>query len=359
MKILKVILLSLFILPNTFSQNVEPTISFEKRTHDFGDISEEKGVATYNFKFKNIGSQPLVIHNVRASCGCTSPEWTRQPIVPGGEGFIKVAFDPSNRPGNFNKTITINSNATPPTDVLRIVGNVLPRAKTVEDTYPRLMGDVRLKSSHLSFTRVEPNATKNESMEFVNISSNPVSVTFKQIPKHVSVQVVPATVQPGEKGIIKATFDASKIDDWGFVISQMYLAINGVQVSDGRFSVSATIEEDFSKLNSQQLANAPDIQFSETNHDFGTVKQGDILTHTFKITNEGKEKLILRKVKASCGCTATDPDKDIIDAGDSANIKVTFNTRGRSGRQSKSITIYSNDPKKSTMLLRISATIVN
>lgn len=359
MKTIKLLILLLIFTPIIYSQNINPTIEFEKKIHDFGDIKESDGIATYSFKLINNGSQPLVIHNVRASCGCTTPEWTRQPILAGGEGFIKVAFDPANRPGNFNKTITINSNANPSTEVLRIVGNVLPREQTIEDIYPRLMGDIRLKSSHLSFTRVEPGTTKNGSMEFINISSKPVKVSFTQIPKHINIQIVPSTVQPGEKGEIKATYDASKINDWGFVVSQMNLIINDAAISDGRFSMSATIEEDFSALSEEDLANAPDIQVSETNHDFGTAKNGDILTHTFKITNNGKSNLILHKVKASCGCTATQPDKEVIPPGDNANIKVTFDTRGRTGRQSKSITIYSNDPKKSTMLLRISATITN
>lgn len=343
----------------TSAQNAKPVLSFEKKIHDFGDIKEGDGVTSYVFEFTNSGSQPLVVHNVRASCGCTTPDWTRQPVMPGGKGTIKVAFDPANRPGNFNKSITVSSNAEPATEVLRIVGNVLQRDKTIEDIYPRAMGNIRLKSSHLSFTRVEPGATKNENMEIVNTSSQPVELSFNQIPKHIQVQIVPSTLKPGEKGVIKATFDASKLNDWGFVVHQMYLVENGKQLQDGRISVSATIEEDFSNWTPEKLANAPDIQFSETNYDFGTVKQGEELVHTFKIKNAGKSNLILRKVKASCGCTATQPDKEVVPPGDEANIKVTFNTRGRVGRQNKSITVHSNDPKKSTMLLRVSTTITN
>lgn len=343
----------------TFAQNAKPVINFEKKIHDFGDIKEGDGVATYVFEFTNSGAQPLVVHNVRASCGCTTPDWTRQPVMPGGKGTIKVAYDPANRPGNFNKSITVSSNAESSTEVLRIVGNVLQRDKTVEDVYPRVMGNIRLKSSHLSFTRVEPGATKNENMEIINTSAQPVKLSFNQIPKHIQAQVVPSTLKPGEKGVIKATFDASKVNDWGFVVDQMYLVENGKQLQDGRISVSATIEEDFNSWSPEKLANAPDIQFSETNFDFGTVKQGEELVHTFKIKNAGKSNLILRKVKASCGCTATQPDKEVVAPGEEANIKVTFNTRGRNGRQNKSITVYSNDPKKSTMLLRISATIAN
>lgn len=341
------------------AQSAKPAMSFEKKIHDFGDIKENDGLASYVFEFTNNGGQPLVVHRVNASCGCTTPDWTRQPIMPGGKGTIKVTFDPANRPGNFNKSITVNSNAEPSTEVLRVIGNVLPRDKTIEDIFPRAMGDIRLKSSHLSFTRVEPGTTKYENMEVINTSSQPVTLTFNRVPEHVTVKTVPATLKPNEQGVIQASFDASKVNDWGFVVDQMYLVVNGNQLGDGRMSISATIEEDFSNWSSDKLANAPDIEFSETSFDFGTVKQGEELTHNFKIKNIGKSNLILRKVKASCGCTATQPDKEVVAPGEEASIKVTFNTRGRSGRQNKSITVYSNDPKKSTMLLRVSTTIVN
>jgi hypothetical protein len=155
-----------------------------------------------------------------------------------------------------------------------------------------------------------------------------------------------------------ATYDASKVSDWGFVVDQVYIAVNGEQPKDSRLSVSATIEEDYSSWSPEQLATAPDIQFKETSFDFGDVKHGEKVEHAFRISNDGKSNLILRKVRTSCGCTASKPDKEVLKPGETANIPVSFNTRGRNGRQNQSITVYSNDPKKSTMLLRISATVV-
>lgn len=339
------------------AQNAKAQLSFEKKVHDFGSIKEEGGTVAYTFEFTNTGQMPLVIHNVRASCGCTTPEWTRTPIQPGGKGTLKATFDPRNRPGNFNKSITVSSNAQNATEILRIVGRVEERERTTADNYPREMGEIRLKSAHLSFTRVEPGSQKEASLGIINTSSQAVTLSFNRVPSHLRIAAQPATLQPGQEGEIKATYDASKVDDWGFVVDQVYVLINGNQPKDNRLSVSATIEEDYSSWSTQQLANAPDIQFSENNFDFGAVKQGAVLEHTFKITNQGKSDLILRKVRTSCGCTASKPDKDVVRPGETVNLAVSFNTRGRNGRQSQSVTIYSNDPKKSTMLLRVSATV--
>lgn len=358
MKRLAFLILSVGLFAGLTAQNAKPVISFEKKVHDFGEIKEDGGSVSYVFEFTNNGAQPLVIHTVRTSCGCTSPEWTRTPIQPGGKGTVKATFDPRNRPGNFNKSITITSNAEQPTETLRIIGNVLPRAQTVEDIYPRQMGDIRLRSSHLSFTRVEPGATKSESLEVINTSSNAVTVTFFRVPPHITIKMEPEILQPGAKGSIVAQFDAGKKDDWGFVVDQVFIVLNGVQDNQNRISLSATIEEDYSKWDSEKMANAPDILFSETAFDFGEVKSGDKVNHTFKVSNNGKSPLILRKVKASCGCTASQPDKTTILPGETANIAVSFDTRGRNGRQNQSITVYSNDPRKSTMLLRISASVL-
>ncbi len=352
-----VIILGMFIGLN--AQNAKPVLTFGKLIHDFGEVKEDGGPVSYTFEFTNKGGQPLVIHNVQASCGCTTPEWTRTPIQPGGKGTLKATFDPRNRPGSFNKSITVISNSQQPNETLRIIGVVVPKVQTLEDIYPRQMGDLRLKSSHLSFTRVEPGSQKTERLEIVNTSKQAMNISFSGLPGHLILKLEPPILAPGGKGNIVALFDANKISDWGFIVDQVFLTINGVQNSDNRLSVSATIEEDFSKMSADQLENAPDIQFSEISFDFGDIKTGDKVSHTFNVTNKGKTPLVLRKVKASCGCTATQPDKTNILPGETANIIVAFDSRGREGRQNQSITVYSNDPKKSTMLLRISANITN
>jgi hypothetical protein len=92
-----------------------PVITFNETTHDFGKINEADGRVTTIFQFKNDGMIPLVLSNVRASCGCNTPKWTHDPIAPGATGEITVTYNPSGRPGRFQKTITITSNATQPT----------------------------------------------------------------------------------------------------------------------------------------------------------------------------------------------------------------------------------------------------
>ena len=97
-------------------------------TFDFGDIKEADGPVTHVFKIKNTGEAPLVVTKVVASCGCTSPDWTKEPIAPGKNGEVKVTFDPTGRPNTFAKTISIYSNGKTGSYLLTIKGNVIPKS---------------------------------------------------------------------------------------------------------------------------------------------------------------------------------------------------------------------------------------
>jgi hypothetical protein len=100
-----------------------PVFEFENEVIDYGDIAVNSD-GNRVFKFKNIGKSPLIISNVKGSCGCTVPTKPEEPIMPGETGEIKVKYA-TNRVGPFSKTVTITSNAYEPTVVLKIKGRVL------------------------------------------------------------------------------------------------------------------------------------------------------------------------------------------------------------------------------------------
>ena len=94
-------------------------IKFDKTTHDCGTFSENNPIVSCTFKFTNIGDAPLVIHQAVASCGCTVPEYTQEPIMPGKTGTIKVTYNGTDKyPGHFKKSITLRTNAK--TEMIRL-----------------------------------------------------------------------------------------------------------------------------------------------------------------------------------------------------------------------------------------------
>ncbi len=100
-------------------------VSFETMEHDFGKIREGEKV-TYRFKFKNSGKVPLKITDVKPSCGCTASDYTKEPVPPGGEGYVEVVFDSQGRTGTQQKTVTVFANTDPPSFLLRFKGEVIP-----------------------------------------------------------------------------------------------------------------------------------------------------------------------------------------------------------------------------------------
>ena len=103
------------------------TIKFEETSYAWGSVNEGDKM-THMFKFKNAGSNDLIISDAHGSCGCTVPEWPKEPIKPGKSGVIKVVFDSKGKPGDQQKTVTLTANTEPANTILTIKGAVKPAA---------------------------------------------------------------------------------------------------------------------------------------------------------------------------------------------------------------------------------------
>ncbi|GAC1367667.1 MAG: hypothetical protein NVS3B25_13660 [Hymenobacter sp.] len=100
-----------------------PAITFEESKYDFGSVVQG-GTVDHTFKFKNTGTAPLVISNIGVSCGCTTPEWTKDPVLPGKTGTIAAHFNSTGKMGMQNKVLTIESNAAAGSTTVSLVGEV-------------------------------------------------------------------------------------------------------------------------------------------------------------------------------------------------------------------------------------------
>lgn len=129
------------------SNEPSPNISFEFETYDFGDINEGDD-ASVDFVFKNTGTEKLILTDVKASCGCTTPFWSKEPVMPGETGKITAKYNTQGRPGNFNKAITITSNAGADGKRIFIKGNVIgkdaemSKKNGVPERVPSIVNDV-------------------------------------------------------------------------------------------------------------------------------------------------------------------------------------------------------------------------
>ncbi len=201
------LLFSIFFIFSISFLYAKGQFQFEKETHDFGIVID--GVkATYIFKFKNVGDQPIIMNQVKPSCGCTSPVWTKTPILPGQEGEIKVIYNSTNRIGSFNKSITISSNADPASKVVYIKGLVI-RASEKEYSTAELQDSPKLllaKNKHF-FGKIEVNKPVVYTFIIKNMGKNPLEITKVEAGCHcIHYELSKQEIVKGESAKLTVTY---------------------------------------------------------------------------------------------------------------------------------------------------------
>lgn len=226
------------------------------------------------------------------------------------------------------------------------------------DRFPHKMGNLHMSKSFANFDYLKDTEARTDTLLIYNAMDSSMKISFEKPPAYLICQVTPNPLPAGKEGMILITYDAVAQGDYGFQNYRLGLRTNDAQQMIKTFSVRAYIEEDFSKLTEEERQNPPVMSIETETHDFGTVQEGTKVTYDFKFKNTGKRDLIIRKTKATCGCTATHPEKSLLKPGEESYFTVVFDTRGRTGAQHKSVFIYSNDPRHSTAAIHIKGNIL-
>ena len=339
----------------------QPVLTFEKTEHDFGKINEADGRVTTVFKFKNEGMEPLVLSNVRASCGCTTPKWTREPIEPGQAGEITVTYNPNGRPGRFQKTITVTSNATEGTKRLYIKGEVIPKPAKPINQYSVEMGNLSLKSKAVNFGSVKKGENAKREIEYANLSGQEVKVELatRDQDKYLVSQTTLGTVKPNETGKFVFVLDSKTCPLYGPVEVYAYVVVDGKQVIDDTYKITlkGDIAEDFGSLSAADRQNAPILEIDKE-FNLGEVAAGKKLKGTISLKNGGNDPLLIRRVYSSdksIECTAPKSVK----AGHKASairVEIATVVDGKPlepGSYARQIQVITNDPNQPKRLVTI------
>jgi hypothetical protein len=192
----------------TFAQNggtnAKATFTIDNTEFNYGNISEDGGLANHTFIITNTGVAPLVIKQVVASCGCTTPDWTKEPIASGKTGEIKVAYNPKGRPGAFAKSIAVYCENADPVQ-LTIKGNV---EKPKESDQPKLPVFSPEETSHDFGTIGENDGYAEYIFKFKNTGDAPLTVNRVLASCGCTrPEWTNTPVEPGQEGIIIITFN--------------------------------------------------------------------------------------------------------------------------------------------------------
>lgn len=355
MKYCFLVLVSCILFVGFASAQRRDFLTFQEKIFDFGMVREEAGPVMHIFEFENTSERPIKILGVKPSCGCTTPDWSRDIIKPGSKGFVTAKFDPASRPGFFNKTLTITTDYSGESIVLNIKGSV--SLKGDNSVYRVAKGNWRLISASFNMGKV---LIKDEmtwkDFEVFNASEKEIAVIEPVVaPSYIKVVVTPTSLKPGEKGVIRIGYNGKVKNVYGFHSDNVEFVTDDEVMPRKSFSVQATLEDYFPALSTEEVAKAPKLWLSETALDLGRFSSSANVEKQITLNNTGKRELILRSVQANCQCITATPGMTTIASGKSTVLTIRFDPAERKGTQQKYITIYSNDPVNPVQRISLAA----
>jgi hypothetical protein len=222
-------------------------------------------------------------------------------------------------------------------------GTLVSAGGTLKDRFSKKAGNLMFSATTLKLGRIKNNSAKTDTIKVYNSGNSTITLSLEKVPAHMTVNLQSASLAPNSETLITVMFDAAKKNDYGFVLDRFDLATNDAEQPKKPLSVTATIEESFLLATADDSLQAPKARWSESNYDYGRVKQGDKISHEFVVRNDGKKDLLIHKAKTSCSCLKTNISKTTVAAGDSSIVKVDFDSFGKEGRDSRKVDVYLND----------------
>lgn len=334
-----------------------PAAHFTSPVHNFGAFSEDDGPQTARFALVNDGSEPIAILSGRATCGCTTPTYPRESIAPGDTAFVEVTFDPGGRPGRFSKYVYIETTAEPAKSRLEVKGVVIGSGATVARRYPMDLGPLKLAQRALLLGEVEKGRLKTMYFDGYNRSADSLRVAVVHKPEWLDVTVAPSPAPPGEQVSLLACVNSARCPLYGLVEDSLTIAPTpGEQYS---IPLTVIVKEDFSRLSAKQLETAPVAALSERTIDLGTIERDAQPLHaSFKISNAGKDALLIRRVYSADRGVSVAVDHITVKKGKHATATVTVDPSATpTDLLNARITVITNDPKRPTQTVRLTAMV--
>ncbi len=352
------ILTILFIIGVLPAAAQSPALRFEQTTWDFGAIPEAGGEVTHRFGFENRSGGPVVVTDAVVTCGCTVPAYSKKPVLPGEQSQIAVTFDPMNRPGAFDKTVSVFTSEGGDPIRLHVTGRVVPRERSVEELYPcDLGGGLRAMTTGHAFGYVRHgDAQQQSAVGLVNLSQRPIVLALRYGCRSGLLNVsAPLRLAPGEKAALNFGYDlpagcgvyGTLIDEIGFTI-------------DGRPSVQmievTAVAVDNPLIYSDN--SAPKAEISENIVKFGPVKRSSAATTRWvTLCNRGKKSLTVRAVESRLfGCTLRPGDR--IAPGGEVKVGIRLDPSSCAyGAAVERIRMVTDDPVHPMLTVRVTAVI--
>ncbi len=324
---------------------------------DFGAFAETDVPSKAEFRFINETGSPVVITSVRATCGCTTPTYSLNPIAPGDTATIAVAYDSQGRPGRFSKKIYVRTSASEARTDLVIKGVVLGSEESVSGRYPMKAGKLRLRNGAVMLGKVPKGRGKMESLQGYNFSTDTITPLVTAHPSWAEVAVVPPQVPPGQQMMFNVYFRSDRCPLWG-VVSDSIVIVSDFNEKPVTIPLVGIVEEDFSRLTPGEMQRAPEAVLSTDRIDLGNIPAhaSTPVKGTITLANRGKSTLKVRRIYADDSGLEVSIKDTSVKKGKSTQITVSVDVGG-SDIINRRFTLITNDPLHPQQTVRVVGTV--
>ncbi len=308
------------------------------------------------FQMKNTGTEPLVISNVRTSCGCTTTSYPTEPIAAGASFTVTATYDAKTM-GHFQKLIGIYSNASKEPLMLTIKGVVVEKKTDYEGDLPYQIGDLKTDITNIEFDDVNRGDMPVQKIHLFNTGDEVLEPQLMHLPNFINGEVKPQRIAPGHSGTATIQLDSHKLRSLGLTQTSIYLGMfPGDKISpEKEIGVSIILMPDFEKLTDSQRANAPKLRLSKGSLDMGTFGNKEKKKDEITITNEGKSTLTIRSLQMLTAGLEVSLNKQNIEPGGKAKLKVTaIASMLKNARSKPRILLITNDPEQPKVMIGLS-----
>ena len=340
-------------------------IRFDKKVHDFGDVLMAEGPVSCIFTFTNIGQMPIVIHNVISSCGCTTPEWTREPVRPGATGTIQATFSNDQGPYPFEKTLSVyvgvGASSLDRPVVLRLRGVAHEKKKDLDELFTTHIGPLGLRKTETSIGYLDQGVVKSDQMQVANLSRSELKVEAVQVSPGLRIDVAPNPIPARSMARLTYTVNPAEMGEtaWGRQHYTTQFRLNGKEYAD-KLSVSGVIKDNFEKLSKADIDQAGVPVIDRSYFEFGEVRKGEVVNASFSIRNKGKRPLVIHHIDGQGDASSVQTQFPLtIKPGGKAEVKVKFDT-GKleyKGEAIEVLSVITNAPSKPILNLFITGNV--
>lgn len=338
--------------------SAQSALTFTPAEWDFGTIAESGGRVSHTFTGVNTSGKPVVILEIFSSCGCTVPEYSKKPILPGEKTQVKVTYDPMNRPGVFMKDLAVYDTERRRLAKLTIRGSVTPRVKTAEELYPvEVAGGLRMTESMATFSYLYHGRPAMSAVGILNTSGR--ALRLELIPAERSGFLTldyPRELAAGAQGEIRIGYTIpADAACYGTVKDVLIPRVDGRE-SSVRLMAHGMAVDNPARSNEIYL---PKAEIDKYILKFDVLKRGGGLRKMpVTISNTGDGVLFIRAVEMDKGIGCTLRTERSIAPGRSVTAYVTVDPSMQEyGPLSGYLTVVTNDPDRPMRRVRVTAII--